>query len=57
MVKESKIRSLKNLIVTGKIDLNAPVLKGVEHSILQEAIIFNKYEIFRLCLGMEGKIV
>jgi len=40
--------------VTGKIDLNASILKGVGHTILQEAIIFNKYEIFRLCLTMDG---
>ena len=57
MVKDMKLRSLKNLLVSGKIDLDGSIIKGVGHTILQESIIFNKYEIFRLCLTMDGKII
>lgn len=52
-----KLRSLKNLLVSGKIDLDGSIIRGVGHTILQESIIFNKYEIFRLCLAMDGKII
>lgn len=56
MVKESKLRALKNLFVEGKLDVNKVILKNSGHTFIQEAIIFNKYEIFKLCQLMNGII-
>ena len=54
MVKHSKLRTLKDMLVTGKVDIDAPVLLGVGHTLLHQAIVHNKYEIFSLLLTLGG---
>ena len=55
-VKTNRIKTIKDLLSRGAIKIDDSVLSEVDHTLLHESIIYNKFEIFRLAMVYNANV-
>jgi hypothetical protein len=54
LVKENRLKTLKDLLMMNKIKVDEVIFRSTGHNILLESIVMNRYEIFVLAIHYNG---